>query len=190
MCMDSLLQLFTSILPVSKEEEVIIKKHAYIEKISKKENFCDQGRVCKKLAFVKEGILKVVKVDKYGNEYIPYFITKGHFAVAVDSFTNQTLSEEKIEALTPCTMVTIEKKAYDLLEQQVNNFSKIISRIKERALVDKNNLKNEMFVLDAEARYRKLLEESPTVIREVSQKHISQFLGITQYTLSRIRAKI
>ena len=43
---------------------------------------------------------------------------------------------------------------------------------------------------DAETRYRKLAQKQPTVIQYVPQNNIAQYLGITQYTLSRIRGKV
>ena len=50
-------------------------------------------------------------------------------------------------------------------------------------------LKSEMFVDDALTKYNKLLQRHPSIIQRIPQNQIASFLGITQYTLSRIRAK-
>ncbi len=46
-----------------------------------------------------------------------------------------------------------------------------------------------MLVEDALTKYTKFVKRSPTIVQRVSQKHIALHLGISQYTLSRIRAK-
>jgi CRP-like cAMP-binding protein len=42
----------------------------------------------------------------------------------------------------------------------------------------------------AEERYKQLLTESPEIIQRVPLKYIASYLGITQVSLSRIRAQI
>jgi CRP-like cAMP-binding protein len=42
----------------------------------------------------------------------------------------------------------------------------------------------------AEERYAQLLEEKPSLIQRISLKHIASYLGITQVSLSRIRAAV
>jgi len=142
------------------------------------------------MGFVLEGIFKVAKFNSQGQEYIPYFVTPGHFAVGVESYFNQTQSDENIEALTPCKVISISKTNFDILEERIPNFSKIIARIKEKALIEKLKLKNEMLVDSAEVRYQKLMQRQPEVFQKVSQSQIAQHLGITQYTLSRIKSKL
>lgn len=188
--MDQLLTLFNSILPLSEEEQLLMKKHLFIENLKKGEKYCEQDKICKKIGFVLEGVFKVVKTDSEGNQYIPYFTSEGHFAVAMESFTNKTPSDESVEALTHCTVVTISHLAFDLLEKEITNFSKIIHLLKEKAFLEKYKLKSEMLVDDAETKYAKLLLRQPSIIQRVPQNQIALFLGITPHTLSRIRAKI
>jgi len=187
--MDKLIHLFNSILPISEYEEMLIRKYLKIETFKKREKYCESGKVCKQLGFVEEGIFKVVRTNSRGDEFIPYFISEGHFAVDLDSFTNRTFSEEYIEALAPCSVVTISRSVFDKFEQEILNFSRIIAHLKEKALVEKNKLKSEMLADDAETRYRKLLKVHPSIIQRVPQNNIAQYLGVTQYTLSRIRGK-
>jgi CRP/FNR family transcriptional regulator, anaerobic regulatory protein len=187
--MDQLLELFQSILPISEEEQVFMKKHLFIENLKKGEQYCEQEKICKKMGFVLEGVFKVIKTNSIGNQYIPYFSSEGHFAVAIESYTNKTLSEEAVEALTDCKVVTLTRFAFDLFEKEITNFSKIINQLKEKAFMEKYKLKSEMLIDDAETKYAKLIERQPSIIQRVPQLQIALFLGITTYTLSRIRAK-
>lgn len=188
--MDQLLTLFNSILPISEEEQLLMKKHLFIDNLKKGDKYCEEDKICKKIGFVLEGVFKVVKTDSEGNQYIPYFTSEGHFAVAMESFANKTPSDESVEALTDCTVVTISYLAFDLLEKEITNFSKIIHLLKEKAFLEKFKLKSEMLVDDAETKYVKLLLRQPSIIQRVPQNQVALFLGITPHTLSRIRAKI
>lgn len=187
--MNDLIKLFNTVLPLSDAEKVLMEQHTSVESVKKGEHYCAQGLICKKMGFVVDGIFKVVRTNSKGEEYILYFTNEGHFVVDLDSYSNQTPAEENIQALTPCTVITLTRSQYDFLETAIPNFSKIVGHIKEKALLAKYNFKSEMLVDDAITKYNKLVQRQPTVVQRVSQSQIALFLGITQYTLSRIRAK-
>lgn len=187
--MNTLITLFETIAPLSDTDKNLINQHTHLDTLKKGTLYCEQGRVCKQMGFVVDGIFKIVRTNANGEEYILYFTNEGHFVIDLDSFYNQAPAEEKIEALTACTVITMTKSSYDLLEKEITDFSKIISQIKEKALLAKYKLKSEMLVDDAATKYNKLLERQPGVVQRVPQSQIALFLGITQYTLSRIRSK-
>lgn len=187
--MDRLISFFHSIQPLSDTEQELMQELLYIEHIYKGERYCEQQRVCTRLGFVLQGVFKVVRTDANGDEFIQYFTSEGHFAVALESYSTQTLSEEYVEALTDCTVVTITRKAYERFEKEVVNFPAIISQIKEKALIEKYRIKSEMLTDDAQTRYNKLVQRQMSVVQRVPLHQIASFLGITQHTLSRLRAK-
>jgi CRP-like cAMP-binding protein len=186
--MDILIAKLNSILPISLEEQLLMKNNMYLENINKGEIYSERGKICQKLGFVLDGVFKVVRTNSNEDEFIQYFTTEGHFAVDIESFSNKTSSQEYIKALTKCSVVTITDNAFKLFEDKIVNFSKIISQLKEKALLEKYNLKSEMFVDDAQTKYNKLIQRHPSIIQRIPQNQIASFLGITQYTLSRIRA--
>lgn len=187
--MNTLINLFNSVLPISKEEGILIKEHIRKELLPKGDLYLKEGKICKKLGFVKEGVFKVSSFKSNEEEYIKYFVSEGHFTIDLDSFFHQTPSKENIEALINCEVLSITHSSYLILEKQVSNFSKIINILKEKALLEKLTLKSEMFVDNAETRYHKFIKRYPNISQRVSQKNIALHLGISQYTLSRIRAQ-
>lgn len=186
--MYELINVFHSILPLSSSEKEFMIKHLQTEQIRKKQVFLAYRQVCKKIAFVKKGIFRSVLLDSMGNEQIQYFISEGHFAVNIESFNEATPSEEYIEAISNAEVISFSRQDYNLMEDNIENFTKIISRLKERALVEKLKLKNDLLQDSAQEKYRKLLKQHPSIIQRVPQHHIASFLGITQYTLSRIKS--
>lgn len=187
--MNDLIKLFESVIPLTEAEKTLISQHTSVEIFKKGALYCEQGRICKKMGFVVDGVFKVVRTNAKGDEYILYFTNEGHFVVDLDSFSTQSPAEEKIQALTKCTVITLTKSSFDVLEKTSPNFSKIIGQIKEKALLEKYKFKSEMLVDDASTKYNKLLQRQPTVVQRIPQSQVAMFLGITQYTLSRIRAK-
>jgi len=185
--MNELILLLDSILPLSDDDKSLIKQYTSLNTIKKGEEYGLKGSVSNKMGFVVDGVFKVVRINSKGNDFIPYFINEGHFVIDLDSFLNRSPSEEYIEALTTCKVITMTKSSFDFLENEVSNFSKIMGKLKENALIEKHKLKSEMLADDAATRYAKFIQRQPSIIQRVSQNHIAQFLGITPYTLSRIR---
>jgi CRP-like cAMP-binding protein len=98
------------------------------------------------MGLVIDGVFKVARINPKGEEYILYFTNEGHFVVDLESFFNLTPAEENIVALTDCSVITMTRAQYDFLETAIPNFGKIVSQIKEKALVSKYNFKSEMLV--------------------------------------------
>ncbi|ABG58367.1 Crp/Fnr family transcriptional regulator [Cytophaga hutchinsonii] len=186
---NSLINVFESVLPLSDTDKALMVQHTCLETLKKGALYCEQGRVCKKMGLVVDGIFKVVRTNAAGEEYILYFTNEGHFVIDLDSFYTHTPAEEKIEALTECVVITMTKNSYEFLEKEIPGFPRIVSTLKEKALLEKYKLKSEMLVDDAATKYNKLLQRQPTVVQRVPQSQIALFLGITPYTLSRIRTR-
>jgi CRP-like cAMP-binding protein len=144
-------------------------------------------RVCNEIGYVLEGVLRVVQVGEDGNETTRYFINEGHFAVDLESYSNKIPSKEYLEALTDTSFVMLTRKTMDLFKREIPSFEKIIRILTEKALLEKYHIKSEMVSDDAPTRYAKLMLRNPTIIQRVPLNYISSFLGITPFTLSRIR---
>ncbi|OEK06164.1 hypothetical protein A8C32_19235 [Flavivirga aquatica] len=187
--MNSLIDLFNSILPISDNERLLMEERMKIETYNKGQKHNTNGEICKKLSYIKKGIFKVEGYNSNEEEFIKYFAIENNFAVDLDSFINKEPSKENITAITACEVVTITSTAFEFFEKNISNFSQIINTLKAKALLEKYTVKSEMFVDDAYTRYNKFMQRYPTIIQRVSQKHIASHLGISQYTLSRIRAK-
>ncbi len=120
--MDNLITLFNSILPISNQEQLLIKKHLKIDFFSKGDSYNDEGKICQKLGFVENGIFKVSSFKSDGEEFIKYFVDEGHFAIDLNSFFYKTPSKENITALTSCKVITITSSSYKILEDNILNF--------------------------------------------------------------------
>jgi len=74
------------------------------------------------------------------------------------------------------------------LFDQYPDIERLFRKIIEQAYVHTVNRMEAIQFHSAEERYAQLLEEKPSLIQRISLKHIASYLGITQVSLSRIRA--
>ena len=185
--MNPLIQYFNEVDALRKEDILLLEENMKERTLRKGAYFLEIGQVCNSIGFVTDGIFRSAFVDEEGNESIRYFLSEGHFTVDLESYTNQTPAEECIDALTEARLLIMTRESMNLFAEKIPNFTKIINTIIQHALIAKFNLKNEMVSDDAPTRYRKLIERNPSIVQRVPLGIISSFLGITQFTLSRIR---
>lgn len=185
--MEQLISLFDSVDPLTEENKTLIRRYLSTILVSKGTYFYEAGKICRRIGYVLEGVLRVFQVEEDGREHTKYFINEGHFSVDLESFTSQQPSREYQEALTDCKLVIISYDAMNFFYSEMPNFRKIASILTERALLEKYQTKSEMFTDDAITRYSKLMARNPTIIQRIPLGFISSYLGVTQSTLSRIR---
>jgi CRP/FNR family transcriptional regulator, anaerobic regulatory protein len=185
--MERLIQYFNSADAISTEGNALMRQHLFCTSLKKGDYFYKEGEFCNRIGFVLEGVLRVVHVDATGTQTTRYFINENHFAVDLESYNNHVPSLEFQEALTDCKLVIIKREAMELFYDKIPNFRKIVSQITERSLLEKYSVKSEMVTDDAATRYSKLMKRNPNIIQRVPLQIISSYLGVSPFTLSRIR---
>ncbi|GAL85200.1 hypothetical protein MYP_2429 [Sporocytophaga myxococcoides] len=105
------------------------------------------------------------------------------------SFNDRTSSKEYLQALTDMELVIITREAMEYFAVNISNWNSIIRKLTEKALLEKLKLSNEMVLDDAYTRYQKLMERQPEIVQRVPLNIIASYLGVSQYTLSRIRKR-
>ena len=165
-----------------------------LEKAIAKEDFAKghllhkEGNVCRKLFFIQTGLARIFYY-KDGKDITTSFVTENTFTTAVDSFFEQKPSRYNIELLEPSTVSSI---GYDDLmrlfkeSHAIERFGRMITTEFLKAYAER--LTAIQFQTAAE-RYTALQTRHPSILSRVALGHIASYLGITQETLSRLRAK-
>ncbi|MEH3113109.1 Crp/Fnr family transcriptional regulator [Pedobacter terrae] len=117
-----------------------------------------------------------------------WFGESGAVLFSFNSYINNSPGYENIELLTNSTLIRIKLTNLFLLYKQnieIANWGRKIAELEliatERRLIDRA-------FKGAAARYHEFAAQSPELIKRVALKHIASYLGVTQVTLSRIRA--
>ncbi len=187
---DVILSLFGGIHPLSPGLADAIKQHSEIAQFKKKEHLLQLNETSKSIYFIVQGAIRTYYVDKDGNDITSWLLFEGDLAISVYSFFSQRPSFEAMEALEDCVLLALSYEKLSLLYRQFMEFNYIGRYLTEQYYIRSEAKANALRMLSAKERYLDLLDKHPEIIRRVSLGHIASFLGITQPTLSRIRASI
>ena len=144
-------------------------------------------QVCDKYFFIENGAVRLyyIKADK---DYTVWIGTAGQIFTDLESYLSQTKSRINIEAIEPTTAYSIKKKQSDNLALKSNVYNTLLRKTVEIAFV--NMSKNIISFQSDEAseRYERI-EKEKNWLAQYPLRYISSFIGITQSSLSRLRAK-
>ncbi len=175
---------------LSKQQiDVITSKITEIE-LCKDDYFSEAGKIAKQVAFIVEGILRVCYYNNKGEEITRYLIDENNFAVDLNSFNNKIPSSEYVQAVTDCKLVIFSAEALKELSLTIIGWDNIINQITTKALIEKVNRISPMIAEDAKSRYINFLDKFPHLANRIPLSLLASYLGITQFSLSRIRKSI
>ena len=170
------------------EEEIswfisIIKQ----QQVSKKELILREGQICKNISFVHSGILRAYHLDKEGKEATIMFALKDWWITDMFCFINQQPAMLNIEAVENSCIFQLQKNDLDKLYLKVPKFERFFRIIMQNAYIREQLRIIQNLTLTAEERYNNFLAKYPQVAKNVTQKQIATYLGITPEFLSTIR---
>ncbi|MEM9548928.1 MAG: Crp/Fnr family transcriptional regulator [Bacteroidota bacterium] len=159
-------------------EPVHMRKNQYLLK---------EGQICSSYYFIESGTVRLFHT-KDSNEYTVWMGTAGEFFTNLESYLDGSKSKINIHAIEPSLVYIIDKRKSDILAKTSNHYNTLLRKTVEMAFVGLS--KNIMSYQSEEAieRYHRLMDEK-NWIEKYPLKYLSSFIGITQSTLSRIRAK-
>jgi len=158
--------------------------------LEKGQYFVESGRVCARLGFISDGVCRSCYYDKLGNDFTRYFIYEGRFVGDVNGYLDQSPALEYIEAITDCTLLTLNRADFAILETSIVGWSAIFAKLNAQVLENKMKMASNMLVQDAHTRYLNFLDHYPGLGNRVPQSMLASFLGITPSSLSRIRRQV
>ncbi len=165
----------------------IIEKELSYRKVTEGEILLEEGQICREMFFVCKGVLRIVAKNEKGNKMAYFFLKENQFCSIRNSFNNNILAAEGIEAACDAELIVLKKQKLLSLYEKLPYLKELITGITTQALLDKIQLRNSYLGEDASLRYRNFLLRQPDIALRVSLSDIASYLGITQQSLSRIR---
>lgn len=171
------------------EREIIIPKFKQ-KTFEKNDYLLHQGKTENQYWFLESGFARSFVIDVNGNDITTNFYGKGDIIIEWSSFFLRNPTRENIQALKDCICWELD---FETFQQLFNSIQPFREQGRRRLVNSYFALKNHSVSLitdEAKARYLRLLKEKPHIMQNVSLQHIATFLGITKYSLSRIRKEI
>ena len=110
--------------------------------------------------------------------------------MSIESFFEGSPSQLIIEALEDSEIIQLSKEGLDALRKQNIEVANLMVEWISGSLVLSQKRMDSIQFETAKQRYENLTKQQPGLINKVPLQNIASFLGITQETLSRIRAKV
>ncbi|MEM1318825.1 MAG: Crp/Fnr family transcriptional regulator [Bacteroidota bacterium] len=171
----------------SNEEVRAIQNNLSRIELKKNDYLLKAGQICSKYYFIESGTVRLY-YTKDDLEYTVWMGTPGEIFTNLESYLDASRSKINIQAIEPSIVFFISKTNSDDLARKSNAYNTLLRRTVEIAFVGLS--RNVMSFQSEEAieRYRRVADEKNWVSR-YPLKYISTFIGVTQSTLSRLRAK-
>ena len=184
--MEQLINCITNKINIDKESLKSIVSSFEIKTIKKGEFFLESGKICRKMAFIESGYLRMYDIAD-GKEITFWIGSDGKFITSLSSFVFESQNFWNIQALTDCTLFVINrKKHFELCKQQPKwlEFDNLLLA-HSFALLEQSMFSQ--LHTTAQQRFENLLKEEPALFNNVPLQHIASMLGITPESLSRLR---
>lgn len=145
------------------------------------------AQLCNYMYFVEKGITRTYyyKKEKLVTDWLG---TEGTFITIVDNFINNTPSKKYLEVLEDSVLWALKNSHFEklcIINPEIQRFGQMIFHGTLVALQEKFD---DLHFLTASERYQRLMDKSPELLLRVPLSIIASYLGISQETLSRIRA--
>jgi CRP-like cAMP-binding protein len=175
---------------LTKEECERVAEYFQLESFPKNEYFVSQGKVCRKLTFIAEGVMRYCMFRDDGSDVTCFFMCEKDFVGDPESFFSQKPSDKNVQALTDCQLITISYGSMQKLLQNVPYAKEVNAAIDHYVTMKMLYQRTFLLNLDASVRYKEFMREYSNVLQRVPLSYIANFLGITQPSLSRLRKKM
>lgn len=147
-----------------------------------------EGQVCNSIYFVKKGLIKLFSLHGE-REFVMHFFSEGMLATVVDSYTFQRPGHFQIKALEDSEVLVIHKETLEGLCKQSHEIESFIRQQVQFTAARMHERITDILENDAKNSYEMFLKKHPDLMQRISLGDLANYLGITQASLSKIRAK-
>jgi len=183
-------QKFNAMVPLTGEEEEIMKSYLTPKKIRKKQYLLQEGEVCKYIAFVEKGVLRAYNVSDKGGEHIIQFALEGWIISDLFSFLTGEQATYNIDAIENSELLLISKASHEELLRTLPKYETYTRLQLTGAYIAMQRRLTSIISLTLEERYTYFTSLYPDIVQRVPQHMIASFMGLTPETLSRVRKRL
>lgn len=147
------------------------------------------GKVEKDIFFIKRGIARAyTTVD--GNEITFWIGEEGDTLASMNGYVNNQPGYETIELMEPSVLYKLRHDDLQRLYLDDIHIANWGRRYAETEFIATERRLISFLLTDASERYSRLMTDNPEYLQRLPLGSIASYLGITQVSLSRIRARI
>jgi CRP/FNR family transcriptional regulator, anaerobic regulatory protein len=185
----TLLTHLKSLITVSPQLEQEILRISGKIKAGRGEVLLNMNERCRDMFFVEKGLLRGYYLED-GREVTNWFAPEGDFATCFYSFIVKEPSFECIQCLEDTELVKINYTDLQQIYAAFPETERVGRLITENYYIKLEERLISIQFKTAKERYLKLMATRPFLLQRASLGQIASYLGMSQETLSRIRADL
>lgn len=147
------------------------------------------GQIASRLYYLEKGLARAFYLHQ-GRDVSDYFALEGHFIGAVPSLFTGQPSHKAMELLEDASVWSISSEDWENLCQKYHAIEHAGRKMLAMGLLEEQQRIESIRFLSAAERYAELEKSHPGISLRCPLKHIASYLGISQVSLSRIRAGV
>lgn len=186
----SLKEYINVVVPMTDDDFSLLDSMTSVFTRSKGTTLLEPGQVCDDIYFLTEGIFRMYYVDPEGREINYRFALENHFMVDFQSFLSRKPSRYYWQAMENARGIAFSYVDVQRAYQQSRNWERFGRLMAEQVYQQVNERIELLQFLSPEQRYRHVVATQPELVKQISQFHLSSYLGVTPESLSRIRKRI
>lgn len=148
-----------------------------------------QNNVCNRLFFIKKGCLRVVCTRDDGQEWTRQIATDNNFITIFPSFIEQTNTSSYLQAIEASDIFSLSFSDFTRLNNTLPEWQKFYTDILEKTYIDSVKRIEKLITLSGKHLYQDVKMNHPELLSRLPNKVLASYLGISQETLSRLKAK-
>ncbi len=160
-----------------------------IRHIKKGDYLLREGQICNHITYINEGLFRTFYI-KNGIEINTCFCMENSITSSQESFVNQIVSKEYIQAIEDASIVSLSHESLMKLYQFDPKWESLSRILTEKECARLSERIDTLSFETAKEKYLHLLKKQPEIIQRVAIQHIASYIGVSRETLSRIRSKI
>lgn len=174
------------------DEETLEEINAHFRplKLKRGEKLCGVGELCRHFYFVKKGCLRLYEIDSKGNEVTGYFALEDSIMTALPSFILQKPSRDFLVTYEPSELLVTSRTDFIKLSERFQAFHQVYHQFMEFAFIHSQMRIYSFLGMEGMDKLRWVMEHEPKLLTRVSSKAVASYLGMTNSTLSKLRARL
>ncbi len=182
-------QIIDNIYRLNKKSKIAFEECIIVAEYPKGHILFKSGEIETSIYFIKKGIVRAYSYVKH-NQITFWFGKEGDPVVSMKNYVSNQRGYEDVELLEDCELYQIKRERLQKLFSEDIHIANWGRKFAELELIKSEERLISLQFGTATERYSALLNNHPSLIQRVPLGYIASYLGITQVSLSRIRAKI
>lgn len=182
----ALQQFIGQFFPLNEEEFAQLKKRSSVVHVRKKDIITSAGETENYLYYVTRGLIREY-FFKGGLAITSQVIAEGTVFGSVSSFLTGAPSHFCLEAMEPCSLVTIQKGQLEELYRSSTRWEKFGRILTTHFVLRQEREVLQRYRLTPRERFLRFVQENPDLLQRVPQKYLASLLQIKPETFSRMK---